>query len=240
MKKIKLLFVEDDSSFAFVTKGVLELTKLYEVKIASNGEEGLKYYRNFHPDVIVSDVEMPGMNGMDLIQKIRRHDEDIPIIFATGRTSAQDLLDGYQLNVDSFIKKPFIPQELDAHIRALMKRVHKYEIKNMGGKVNIGDYIFTVESETLSWKGQNIKLTNLETQILRKLYENRNNTVPRDKLLVEFWGEDDFFKSRSLDVIVVKLRKHLAKDPLVRIETIRKKGLELKISRRLICDNERA
>ena len=230
MKKIKLLFVEDDFSFAFVTKGSLELTGQYEVQLASNGKEGLEAYYDFRPDVIVSDIEMPVLNGMEMIRKIRQQNEDIPILFATGRTSARDVLEGYRLHVDNFIKKPFLPDELNAHIQAIRKRVRKDKEKNASEKIPIGEYTFIFESQSLLWKEKTYKLTNREAKILYKLWEKRESLLRRDELLIELWGMNDFFTSRSLDVFIAKLRKYLAKDPSIRIETIRKEGLILKIS----------
>lgn len=229
MEKIKLLFVEDDSSFAFVTKGSLELTGLYEIELASNGKEGLEAYQNFQPDVIVSDIEMPVLNGMEMIRKIRQKDEDIPILFATGRTSARDVLEGYQLKVDNFIKKPFIPDELNAHIQAIMKRVQKDKVEKTKEKISIGDYIFVVETRSLHWKENVLRLTDRESKILQRLCAKKNNLLKRDDLLNELWGMNDFFTSRSLDVFITKLRKYLANDPSVQIETIRKEGLILKV-----------
>ena len=228
MKKIKLLFIEDDVSFALVTKGSLELTGLYDVQLASNGEEGLLAYQHFCPDVIVSDIEMPVLNGMEMIRKIRRKDEEIPILFATGRTSARDVLDGYQLKVDNFIKKPFLPDELNAHIQAIMKRILKSRAEKIEEIAYIGNYIFIIETRSLHWKEGELKLTKRESSILQRLYEKRNSLVKRDELLDELWGMNNFFTSRSLDVFITKLRKYLANDPSLRIENVRKEGLILR------------
>jgi len=230
MGKIKLLLVEDDSLFAFVTKGSLELTGLYEVCLASNGEEGLALYEQFRPDIIVSDIEMPVLNGLEMIRKIRKKDEDVSIIFATGRTSAQDVLDGYQLGVDNFIKKPFLPDELSAHIQAVMKRIGKNKLKPIRETIYLGEYTFTVKTRTLYRESKSRKLTERESRILRMLYEKKNNLIRRDELLNELWGRSDFYTSRSLDVFISKLRKYLSNDPSIRIETIRMEGLTLTIT----------
>jgi Response regulators consisting of a CheY-like receiver domain and a winged-helix DNA-binding domain len=229
MKKIKLLFVEDDASFAFVTKGSLELTGLYDIRLASNGKEGLLAYQDFCPDVIVSDIELPVLDGMEMVRKIRQKDEEIPILFATGRTSARDVLDGYQLKVDNFIKKPFLPDELNEHIQAIMRRIFKSKSEKSKGTVYIGNYIFIIETRFLHWKEGGLKLTKRESLILQRLYEKRNSLVKRDELLDELWETNDFFSSRSLDVFITKLRKYLANDPSLQIKTIRQEGLILQI-----------
>jgi DNA-binding response OmpR family regulator len=228
MEKIKLLFVEDDTSFSFVVKGSLELTGIYLVQTASNGKEGLDAYCSFNPDVIVADIEMPVMDGMEMIAQIRKKDEIIPILFATGYTNAKHVLDGYKLNVDNFVKKPFLPEELDAHIQAVLKRSRTLTINNTDN-IYFGDYVFNTDKQYLQYKDVKHKLSIRGTKILYKLYENRGNVVRRDELLDELWGTNDFFTSRSLDVYINTLRKYLSHDPNIDIETIRCKGLVLNI-----------
>jgi len=230
MEKIKLLFVEDDTSFAFVVKGSLELSGLYQVETAFNGKEGLDAYDSFNPDVIVADIEMPVMDGMEMVSLIRKKNEGIPILFATGHTSAQCVLDGYKLNVDNFIKKPFLPEELNAHIQAILKRSRI--VFNLGNVNNIylGNYIFNTDKRYLQCNNTKHKLTSREADILYKLYENKGNVVKRNELLEKLWGISDFFTSRSLDVYINSLRKYLSLDPKINIETIRSKGLVLNIA----------
>lgn len=230
MKKIKLLLVEDDTSFAFVVKGSLELTGIYEVQTAINGKEGLDAYYSYNPDVIVADIEMPVLNGMEMVSQIRRIDENIPILFATGYTNAKYVLDGYKLNVDNFIKKPFLPEELNAHIQAILKRSRIWSNLSDACNFYLGDYIFNADKQYLQYKNTKHKLTPRETKVLFKLYENRGSVVERGELLEELWGMNDFFSSRSLDVYINSLRKYLSLDPKIGIETIRGKGLILNMA----------
>ena len=230
MGKIKLLFVEDDTSFAFIVKGSLELTETYEVLTACNGKDGLEAYYSFNPDVVVADIEMPVMDGMEMVAIIRKTDEVIPILFATGHTNARHVLDGYKLNADNFIKKPFLPEELDAHIQAVLKRTRMMSTVNNTGNIYLGDYVFNTDKQYLQNKDKKQKLTARGTKILYKLCENKGNVVTRDEILKELWGMNDFFTSRSLDVYINSLRKYLSKDSKISIETIRGKGLVLNIS----------
>ena len=229
MEKIKLLFVEDDASFAYIVKGSLELTGVYQVRTALNGEEGLDAYYSFNPDVIVADIEMPVLDGMEMIAQIRKTNGVIPILLTTGYTNAQYVLDGYKLNIDNFIKKPFLPEELNAHIQAVLKRTRMQLNGDSINNIYVGDYVFNTDRQYLQCKDTKHKLTVRETQILYKLCENRGNVVKRDKLLEELWGMSDFFTSRSLDVYINSLRKYLSLDPKISIETIRGKGLVLHI-----------
>jgi DNA-binding response OmpR family regulator len=230
MEKLKLLFVEDDASFAFIVKGSLELTGIYEVRTAFNGKEGLDTYHSFNPDVIVADIEMPVMDGMEMVAQIRKKNEEIPILFATGYTNARHVLDGYKLNVDNFIKKPYLPEELNAHIQAVLKRSRIIQDVKNPGTIYLGNYIFNTDKQFLQYKETKYKLTARETGVLFKLYANIGNVAKRDKLLEELWGMNDFFTSRSLDVYINSLRKYLSLDPKISIETIRGKGLVLNIA----------
>jgi len=229
MEKIKLLFVEDDTSFAFIVKGCLELTGMYEIQTALNGKEGLEIYYSFNPDVVVSDIAMPVLDGMEMISKIRETNKVIPILFATGRTNARHVLDGYKLNVDNFIKKPFLPEELDAHIQAVLRRARMFSKEQIPGDICLGDTIFNTEKKYIQYQNTKCKLSDKETKVLHKLYENQGSVVKRDELLNELWGISDFFTSMSLDVFINLLRKHLSLDPKINIETIRGKGLVLNI-----------
>jgi DNA-binding response OmpR family regulator len=227
MDVINLLYVEDDPSFSFVVKASLELTGRYEVCTASNGKQGLEAYASFVPDIIVSDIEMPVMNGLQMVQLIRQKDSQIPILFATGRTKAQDVLDGYKFNVDNFIKKPYIPDELDAHIQAILKRIKERVIVVNQKEVLLGAYIFNVETRILQWKNEKQKLTPREADILWLLYEGKGETVKRNTILEKLWGISDFFTSRSLDVFINTLRRYLSFDSDIQIQTVHKEGLRI-------------
>ena len=119
---IKLLLVEDDSTFSYIVKNELqEIIGGYEVITATNGAEGLKAWKEYHPDIIISDIDMPVMNGYQMVERIREMDGDIPILFTSALTSPKDVKEGYKLGVNNYVKKPFVPDELDAHIHAILK-----------------------------------------------------------------------------------------------------------------------
>jgi DNA-binding response OmpR family regulator len=228
MSKTKLLFVEDDALFSYIIKNSLELTERYEIQNASNGEEGLEMYQTFVPDVVVVDLEMPVLNGMEMTKKIREINEFIPILWATGKTNVQNILKGYKLNIDNFIKKPYIPEELDAHVQAVLRRMkNSLIIHSTKGLIFIGEYVFNVDKQILQYKSTIQKLSDREAEILEKLCEYKGKMISRKKLLETLWGGSDFFKSRSLDVFIHRLRRMLSRDPSVKIETIRGKGFLL-------------
>ena len=199
---IKLLLVEDDESLAYIEKtGLEDIIGGYEVTTAKNGKEGVKAWEETHPDVIISDIDMPVMNGFEMVERIRETDGDVIIIFTSALTSPNDVKAGYRLGINNYVKKPFVPEELDAHIQALMKMRGGAKTQNETSHYKLG---------------------------LQLLAENKNNVVRREAILSRFWNtEDDYFASRSLDVFINKLRKLLADEPRINLKTIRGIGLQL-------------
>lgn len=229
MAEIKLLLVEDDNIFRQVTKESLELTGNYHVYDAKDGLDGYNAYKSYDPDIIVTDVDMPRMSGLDMIEKIRKEDAEIPVIIASGLTSGRDQADGFKLEIDNYIKKPYLPGELDHHIKAILRRIQKtktYRLKEIK-PFRLGEYSFDLKNHCLIFKNEKLELSPREAQILEVLYANKGEVVKRKKILEQFWGSDDYFPSRSLDVFISKLRKYLEKDSSVEIITIRGEGLKI-------------
>lgn len=243
---IKLLLVEDDANLRYMIQGGLEdMIGGYEIKNAANGEEGLKVWQEWHPDVIVSDIEMPVMDGYEMVKRIRETDQDTPILFSSGRVSPKDVVKGYELGINNYLKKPFLPEELNAHVQALMKMKQKVpaatpsptspgvdeaETEADRGIYRIGKN-YTLDAGQANLKhasGTSKTLTVRETALLQMLCEKKGEVVKRESILEKLWGtEDDYFASRSLDVFVTKLRKLFAEDNTISIKTIKGVGLSL-------------
>lgn len=228
---VKLLLVEDDPTLCYIVQtGLQEIIGGYEVITATNGAEGLKAWETHHPDIIISDIDMPVMNGFEMVERIRETDGNTPILFASALHSANNVTEGYRIGVNNYIKKPFVPDELDAHIHGILKLKEGVKSRNESDHYKIGRYTLDAKHATLRDDNtQAVKvLTIREAQVLQLLCENRNETVKRDAILSRFWNtEDDYFASRSLDVFITKLRKQLADEPSVEIKTIRGVGLML-------------
>lgn len=228
---IKLLLVEDDPTLSYIVQsGLQEIIGGYEVVTAENGEEGLKKWKEYRPDIIIADIDMPVMNGFRMVERIRETDANTPILFASALTSPKDVKIGYKLGVNNYIKKPFVPDELDAHIHALLKMKSGQQIRNETTHYVLGRYTLDAQHATLR-DNHTLKkkvLTVRESEILQLLYENRNEAVKREAILSRFWStEDDYFASRSLDVFMSKLRKLLEDEHSIEIRTIRKVGFIL-------------
>lgn len=225
---IKLLLIEDDMDWAYIMKSSLEeIIEGYEVNIAANGKEGLVLLDAFCPDIVVSDIKMPEMDGLDMVRKIRQTDKEILIVFATGKTSAKDVAAGYEAGVNNYIKKPFLPEELDAHIKALINLRNETKVKIKKTVYAIGSYQFDPKNLFLLYNFQKQLLTVREAQILELLVENKGEIVRRDAILLKFWDFNDPYTSRSLDVFIAKLRGYLSKDPSIRITNVKSVGLIL-------------
>jgi len=229
MKMIKVLLIEDDINLAYIIKSSLEdILDEYEVSLASNGEEGLKQLKSFNPDIIISDIEMPLMDGLEMVKRIRQTNLDLPIIFATGKNNSKDVTRGFEVGADNYIKKPFTPEELDAHIKTLinLKNNSRLRIKNAIHK--IGKYSFDPKNLTLTFnESEKRTLTAKESQILSMLLEHKGEIVKREVILKSYWPESDYFTSRSLDVFISKLRNYLSQDDSVSIKNIKSTGLIL-------------
>ncbi len=229
---IKLLLVEDDETLSYIEKHTLEeILGGYSVRTAINGKEGLKVYKEFKPDVIVSDIDMPVMNGIEMVKNIRETDGDTVILFATALTNAKDVESGYEVGVNNYVKKPFVTEELNAHIRGLLKMKGGQKMRNETDCCKLGKFTFDAAHSVLrnNETGEKTLMTAMETQILQILSDNRNDIVRREVIQSRCWGKEgnDFFVSRSLDVFVSKLRKILREDDNIELRTIRKIGLAL-------------
>jgi DNA-binding response OmpR family regulator len=232
MANTKLLLVEDDENLAYMEKSCFEdIIGGYEVKTAVNGKEGLKVWQDFQPDVIVSDIDMPIMDGIEMVKKIREVDGKTIILFTTGLTSPKDLKAGYAAGANNYVKKPFIPEELDAHIHSLLQLKAGARSENASNQIKLGKYILDADHATLkdTQDGKQKMLTAREAKILELLAVNKNEVVRREAVLSRFWGveDKDYFASRSLDVFIKKIRTALEDEPGVEQKTIRGVGFKL-------------
>lgn len=228
----KLLLVEDDANLCYIIQGGLEdMIGGYEVRTASNGEEGIRLWREWKPDVIVSDIEMPVMDGYEMVKRIREADGVIPILFTSGRVSPKDVVKGYELGVNNYIKKPFLAEELNAHITALLRLTNGVRSRDVSSVYTIGSlYEFDAGQALLRQKnGEGKTLTEREAYLMRMLCEHKGEVVKRETILSQLWDTaDDYFASRSLDVFVSRLRKLLSADASVQIKTVKGVGVMLK------------
>jgi two-component system response regulator TrcR len=234
--KIKVLLVEDESSLAMIMKDTMEPTGM-TVTLASNGEEGLKAFFADKPDVLVTDVMMPRMDGFEMVRRIREKDSLTPVLFLTARSSVNDVVDGFKMGGDDYLKKPFSLQELMARVRRLAERRRLYEQPVAGQNadstsewMSIGDYRLNPTAQQLEYEGHVEELSNREAELMRMLAENINEVVESHDILMKLWGDDSLYNGRSLQVFITKLRHRLEHDPRLRLVNVRGIGYKLILS----------
>lgn len=224
---INVLLVEDESTLAMIIKDTLE-GQGFRIRLAKDGEEGLQCFFHEKPDVLVADVMMPRMDGFEMVRHIRRSDAVTPVLFLTARSAINDVVEGFELGANDYLKKPFGMQELIVRIRALVGRVLRTaRPPRTQALFEIGDYVFIPRTQQLLYQGTATGLSHRESEILRRLCEHQDQVVEMRDILLELWGDDSFFNQRSLHVFITKLRHKLNKDKRVRIVNVRGIGYKL-------------
>lgn len=226
-KEITVLLVEDELTLAMIIKDTLEENG-FSLHTAADGEEGLRLFFDLRPDVLVADVMMPKMDGFEMVRRIRQMDKQTPVLFLTARSAINDVVEGFELGANDYLKKPFGMQELIIRIKALMGKAFLFtEEKVANQRFEIGSYLFDPVTQTLLQAGATQALSHRESEILKRLCENRNQVVNTKDVLLELWGDDSFFNSRSLHVFITKLRHKLSQDKQIRIVNVRGIGYKL-------------
>ena len=223
--KITVLLVEDEQTLAMIIKDTLEEND-FIIHTANDGEEGLSLFFELHPDVLVADVMMPKMDGFEMV-RIRQTDKQTPVLFLTARSAINDVVEGFELGANDYLKKPFGIQELIIRIKALMGKAFLFTENKVANHFEIGSYLFDPVAQTLLHAGTRQELSHRESEILKRLCENRNQVVNTQDVLLELWGDDSFFNSRSLHVFITKLRHKLSQDEQIRIVNVRGIGYKL-------------
>ena len=221
-----ILLVEDEISLAMIVKDALE-EEGYEVSIARDGQDGIDRYFKEHPSLIIADVMMPGIDGFEMVRRIRRIDKEVPVLFLSARSSVDDIVFGFELGANDYLRKPFSLRELIVRVKALMMK-SKVEAEAASFH-ELGLYTFYPSTQTLHVGGEEIELSFKESELLRLLCENGNLPVNTKDILLELWGNDSFYNTRSLHVFITKLRHKLEKDPRIRILNVRGIGYKLSI-----------
>lgn len=219
---IDILFVEDEEKMAKIVRDVL-ISRGFNVRFCQDGQQAWESFFLNKPDIVVTDVMMPRMDGFTLASKIREVDSAIPLIFLTARTSEEDVLKGFDMGGNDYLRKPFNIDELIARINSLNRLRNKY---NPTERIVIGKYELNPIKHTLRSGDECIELSFRESELLKRLYERRNTVIGRKEILFEFWNGNQS-SGRSMDVFVSRLRKHIKSDPNVRIINVRNVGYKL-------------
>ena len=219
-----ILLAEDEPALGQIIKESLE-TRNFKVLLCENGEEAYKTYQLRKPELLVLDVMMPKKDGFTLAKEIRLEDDTIPILFLTAKSQPHDVVEGFTIGGNDYLKKPFSMEELIVRIKNLLNRK---SLQQQSEVLNFGAFIFDFPKQTLQFKDEPTELlTHREAHLLYHLIKNKNQVLDRSLILNKLWGNDDFFSARSMDVFISKLRKKLSKDSDLKIVNVRGFGYKL-------------
>ncbi|MDE6547479.1 MAG: response regulator transcription factor [Muribaculaceae bacterium] len=216
--KPKILLIDDDVQNSTILCSYLD-AEGFNTVYARDGEDGLKMYEEERPDLILLDINMPGINGFEVAQRIRRNDRRVIIFFLTDRTEKADRLRGFELKGNDYIPKPFYPEELVAKINERFDSLTVKAVKDY----RIGNTVFSPNLSLLTYNGESHNLSTRQCEILQLLVENIGNVVERDVILSQVWGDTSYANSLALNVQITYIRKLIA-DPTISINTIKRRG----------------
>jgi two-component system, OmpR family, response regulator VicR len=223
----RILLIEDEKKLAHIIKDTLELYEL-EVITATDGVEGVKLFAEQSPDLLILDIMMPRLDGFQVLQQVRAIDKKVPVIMLTARSQTIDVVKGFELGCNDYIRKPFSMDELLARVRALLSRsVPAQATGEASGVLSIGKFIFHITAQELRSPSVTHKLSFKETELLKRLWLQSNRVLDRKTVLLELWGDDNIFNSRSLNVYITRLRNYLKEDTGIEIINIRSIGYKL-------------
>jgi DNA-binding response OmpR family regulator len=223
MSRIKVFYVEDELFLGKIVKESLE-SRHYEVIMESDGGKATEVFIKSKPDICVLDIMLPNKDGFTIADEIREVDEQVPIIFLTAKVQTEDVIKGFSIGGNDYIRKPFSMEELIVRIQNLLRNKNEGPQQITGTTVSIGKYNFQLNRQVLSKDEQERKLSFRESELLKMLYQNRSTIIDRKDILNLLWGNDSFFNSRNLDVYITKLRSYLKEDPSLEIITIKGVG----------------
>lgn len=208
----RILVVEDERDIADLIKHTLERSVQAQVETVASGDVALRVITADPPDLVVLDLNLPVMSGLDVcrLMRARPSTRHVPVIMVTARTTELDRVSGLDLGADDYVTKPFSLRELAARVRAVLRRGTSSSTSLPGGAVYRGEHL-SADFDAVSVVVDNlpVRLTRREFELLRYLVENRNRVLSRDRLLERVWGYDRPIETRSVDVHIGRLRSKL-------------------------------
>ena len=207
---MRILIVEDETP---LREGLTDLLSAagHETVAAADGPGGLELATREPFDLLVLDLMLPGMDGLDVCRHVRRVRPDLPILMLTARGSEDDKVAGFEAGADDYVAKPFGVRELLARVEAFARRARQAPAP--AELIEAGGCRFDLGRHEASRDGRSVQLTPREVGILRWLYRHRNRAVPRSELLEEVWGVNADMQTRTVDMTVAKLRQKIERDP---------------------------
>lgn len=225
MRKDKILLVEDDSTLSFIIQDALD-REGFDVVCAPNGEAGLHLFKESSPDIIIADVMMPKMDGFEMVRLIRLTASTVPVLFLTARTALDDVVKGFELGANDYIRKPFQILELVVRIKSLLKRNRQGSAED--SRLTIGDCTLDFASQRLVVDTAMVDLSHTEAVIIEELFSHPNEVVEAKTLMYRIWQNDDYNNLNRLHGFIYKIRKYLSKS--ARLELLNVRGIGYKLA----------
>lgn len=211
--KLSILLVEDEENLHDALKLNLELEG-YEITSAFDGQEALNKLEQEYFDLIIMDVMLPGLDGISVTENIRLQNNEVPILILSAKNTSADRVTGLKKGADDYLTKPFNLEELLLRVQKLIDKNKKMQDKDSVGDV----YKFgknTVDfkaQEVLTRKGERLQISKKEAMLLKLLIENKNDVVPREKILQSVWGYNVYPTTRTIDNFILNFRKYFEED----------------------------
>lgn len=227
-QRMRILIVEDDGGIAEVVTFVLQQDG-YETQTASDGEDAIKRFDAFHPDLVLLDLGLPGISGLDLFHRFRRIAPQVPVIIATSRNEETDRIAGLEMGADDYVTKPFSPRELAARVRAVLRRVHRPDETPLG-VLRAGGLVVRMDELRAELNGHPLHLSHQELSLLACLMRHPARIYTRDVLINAIYDGQTAVSDRTIDAQVKRLRQKIsAVDPTVDpIQTLYGMGYKLR------------
>ena len=223
-----ILLAEDDPTLGYLLQEYLT-SQGFKVDWAKDGADALRSFGQATHDLTILDVMMPALDGYTVAELIRNRQPNHPIIFLTAKSMHKDVERGFRAGADDYIKKPVNEEELVARIQAVLKR--SQEGSTSGQQTfevfQVGDYIFDSKKHFLKNGHEQKELTEMESNLLKLLCENKNSLIQREFVLQKMWGRNDFLARKSMDVFISRLRKYLSEDEKIKIVNVHGSGFVL-------------
>jgi len=224
-RPVRVLVVEDDQEIAQVLQRSLRMEG-YDVKLTGDGAQALDDTQAFLPDLIVLDLGLPGIDGIEVARQLRRDEDDTPILMLTARDALDSRVEGLDVGADDYLVKPFERQELLARMRALLRRRPPRGM----APLRVGDLTLNPDTHEVTRDARSIDLTQREFELLEYLMRNERLVISRQRLLDEVWGYDPFSITNTIEVFVSNLRRKLEAGGEPRLlHTVRGAGYVLRV-----------
>ncbi len=221
LQPYRILIVEDDESLGYLLKTLLE-REGFQPYWCKDGIEGLKTYQPGSHDLCLLDVSIPGLDGFGLARRLKTLDPDVKFLFLTARSLKEDVMQGYALGAEDYIRKPFDTEELLCKLQVLRRRRQSTAGMEAPDPAHyqIGQYDFDYARRELRLGSSSKRLTHKENEILRLLCLHQKQILRREDAVQLIYGKSDYFLGRSFDVFISRIRKYLSEDPAIAIENV--------------------